>query len=1227
MPRRAIDRIVTIRDGEAATAMLMFTYSFLAMTSYNILKPITRSQFISALGADNLPYVQFGAGLLIGVLMQWYSKGAALLPRRWVIPTTLGVEALVLTLFWLLFQTGAGWVSVAFYVLALILGILLTSQFWTLASDIYDARQAKRLFGLIGGGASLGGATGAGLTSLIVAEVGTTDLLLVSAALLGVCACLVTAIVQRERVSTNASALDERGVGGGEAIRLLRSSRHLQMIAILIGCAAIGAAIIEQQLNMAAEALAGGSTDVMTAFLAQITFYLSLAGFFVQIVLTSRIHRSLGLAVALLILPVTLGATGALILATGALWAVGAARVLDTSLRYTIDKTTREVLFLPLPPDLKYRAKPFVDVTIDRSAKALGALVALVLIKPWGFHIGWRGLSGATLVMAIVWIAMALRARAEYLKAVRRSIQTQTMPRTQLQLDGADAATIELLVEELSERDPSRVLYAIDMLEMLGKSNLITPLLLHHESGAVRARVLAALESTPFSTDRWVPTIRRLLNDRTASVRAAALHALATLHKEHAASLVRRHLSDPEPRIAVAAAAILAESDADGDAAVGEAALATNVEEGSPATRLEVATALAHVRNTRCRALLAALIHDPEIDVARAAIRSAHMLAPADIMLVPALVARLADRPVKAVAREALVGYGDHACGVLSHVLGDPDEPPWVRRHVPGTLARIPTQPSMDTLVRALGDRDGFLRFKVLAAIERLHRCHGDLVVDKTIVEQRLLDEAHRYQAVLTLRHNLRPHEAGADRSVLTRALDDKLQRILDRIFRLIGLVYPWKEIDAARRGLARGDKRSAASAVEYLDNVLSHSLRKQLMPILEDQTVEERVRSVNKLLRTRPRDVEDTIAQLVHDDDQVISAAAIQFVQTHRLWSLVHDLEYAQAHDSTDDRLVQDAASWALQLRLHARTAASAGRFPLIEVVDRLARIRMFQLVSVDELCRIASAGRQIAYTREGELFGEPGSVDQVVFLLDGKARIGAGPALREMHAPTTVAFSEPLERRQLRETVVLAEGAVCLALGADDFFAMLSDNVLLARGLFRTLLDSADPHGVPVHRAARAAADGHRRTGILKPLEKLFVLERNPLFAGATVSQLLDIASIAREVALERDTPLFDEQDAAAVYYVVSGELRLGSEDLGWFDAGPGATVGMSAALADLPVGWRASVSRDGQALTIDREDLINLLAEDVELLRCVTTAVLHTTRLRPVQKPRAIHDLRSA
>src|SRR6187399_1351165 len=112
---RLLSPIVQLRDGESTTALLMFLYSFLAMTSYNIIKPITRSQFINSLGADNLPWVQFGSGMLIGVLMQGYSKAMTFVPRRWTVPVTQGGLVGLLLLFWFLFtQVGGEWISVGF---------------------------------------------------------------------------------------------------------------------------------------------------------------------------------------------------------------------------------------------------------------------------------------------------------------------------------------------------------------------------------------------------------------------------------------------------------------------------------------------------------------------------------------------------------------------------------------------------------------------------------------------------------------------------------------------------------------------------------------------------------------------------------------------------------------------------------------------------------------------------------------------------------------------------------------------------------------------------------------------------------------------------------------------------------------------------------------------------------------------------------------------------------
>ena len=154
---RLLSSVASVRSEETTPALLMFAYSFLAMTSYNIVKPITRSQFIADLGAENLPYVLFAAGVSIGVIMHFYTSAVRRVPRQHVVPVTQAAIAVMLVVFWALLRTGAVWVTIAFYLFGLILGILLISQFWTLANDIFDARQAKRLFGFIGGGASLGG--------------------------------------------------------------------------------------------------------------------------------------------------------------------------------------------------------------------------------------------------------------------------------------------------------------------------------------------------------------------------------------------------------------------------------------------------------------------------------------------------------------------------------------------------------------------------------------------------------------------------------------------------------------------------------------------------------------------------------------------------------------------------------------------------------------------------------------------------------------------------------------------------------------------------------------------------------------------------------------------------------------------------------------------------------------------------------------------------------------
>ncbi len=1206
--------IAELRAGEGGTALLLFLYSFLAMTSYNIVKPVTRSQFISSLGADNLPWVQFVSGMVIGVLMQAYTKLIAGVPRRWTIPVTQAGMIALLVVFWLLFtQVGSEWVSVGFYLYGLVLGILLISQFWTLANDIYDPRQAKRLFGLIGGGASLGGALGAAITATLVEQLGTKSMLLVSAAILAACLLIVVRIIrtnERAGQSDASKTGEEASVGSGEALSLLRGSRHLKIIALVITFAAIGAAIIEQQLNMAtAEAKGRANTDSITAVLAWVGVYLSLIGLFIQVALTSRIHRLLGIGFALLILPVSLGASGLLMLGVGALWTTGLARVLDTSLRYTVDKTTREILFLPLPADVKYRAKPFIDVTVDRLSKGGGALLILVLIKDWGLGLTWRQLSYASIVIMALWIVFALRGRKEYMAAFRKSIVQQDMHAGDIRLETADLSTIEALVEELGHQDPKRVTYALDLLESLDKRHLVSPLMLYHEHPMVRARVLRLAEAAgPAGVDRWLPGVSRGLTDTDGDVRQAAVRALAAIKGQDAAALMRPYLTASDTGLVVTAASALSASAEETDVAAAATAFRTLIDDARvqrASVRRDVARALGRVAHPGFRPLLVPLMFDADVDVARDAIKSAARLGDGDYLYVAPLVSLLRHRLLKGAARDVLAGYGEGVVPTLVYFMRDHDEDIWVRRHIPATLARIPCPASLTALLEALEDGDGFLRYKALTALAQLRRSRPELVVPQATIDRLVSAETARAFDRLTLHYNLF-HAGGLDNtSLLAAILTQKYERAFDRVFTVLALGHDADDITAVRRALSAGDTRSRSNAAEFLDNILKGETRARVMLLAEDMPTDVRVRKGNAMFRTRQRDVEDTLAQLVHDDSQEVAATAIQLVEAKQLWALAGDLEHVLEHRPARDQWVFEAASWALaahRMPAERRRVLWQEPLPAVELADRLRRIRLFDFVSVDELFRVASLGRQVRHEAGRVVMHEGAAADSLHIVLDGRVAVAsAREGATDIVAPGVLGFEDVLEGHPVRGTATAIEPTITLSMTTDEFLTLMSENVEIAQGIFRMLLET---RGAPAWRAVvpgefsaelrQRVADG------VQALDGLLLLQSSPLLQRATTAELVRLARVAKVVPLPAGGTLFKAGDGAAIHAIVTGQLAVKTEGGDDMAADSGDVVGMYETLGGRTMTATAVVTSAGNALKIDRSDLFELMADNLALLQ---------------------------
>ena len=681
---------------------------------------------------------------------------------------------------------------------------------------------------------------------------------------------------------------------------------------------------------------------------------------------------------------------------------------------------------------------------------------------------------------------------------------------------------------------------------------------------------------------------------------------------------MRPYLTQPDARLAATAAVVLARSGSDEDRALAEETLSRlGASAADASARRDVAIAIRQIDSDRFHDLLVPLLYDADPSVASEAMRSVRHLTVGDFRFVPTLVSLLRDRRAKSEAREVLIGYGEEVVDALAFFLNDTDEDPWVRRHIPATLARIPCQKSLDALIAALRpERDGFVRYKLVSAIDRLHRQHPELTFEAEAFEPLAVREATHFLNALSLGYNLTAKGTLSEQSLLARALRDRQARSRDRLFTLLGIMYPVRDVDAARYAIDHGDAKSRASALEYLDNVLSGTLRKKVLPVLDDAPMADRVRKGNAIIGTRQRDVEETLVQLVNDDDQVIAASAILLVAEQRITPLADDLEHILQFRDAHDWYVFEAASWALagfRMTDDRRRSLWNEPLPAVEIASRLSTLPLFATTWVDELFRLAVTGHQVRHESGAGLYQEGTAPHALQFLLDGEAAVTLKSApIGSIAPPAAIAFEEVVQGAAMGETIRTTTRAITLSLSRDECRTLLAENTDLVQGLFRTIVTDASftgqrtlLRGAGAHGMADMVGDG------VSPIEKVLAMQRISTFAPMSTDDLLHLANVARRVTLDPKTPLFTSGDAPSLVVVLSGEISLEAEGAETLVANESDAIGVIETLAGVPVGRTARVTMQGAALVVSHDDLFDLLGQRPALLQQLFAVLFGTRR----------------
>jgi AAA family ATP:ADP antiporter len=402
-----------VKADEVRAMVLGFVYYFFVLSSYYVIRPIRDDMGVAG-GVENLPWMFTGTLLAMLVANALFAALVAKFSRRRFIPIAYRFFIANLLIFFVLLealpQGHQIWVGRSFYIWTSVFNLFVVSVFWAFMADIFSTDQGKRLFGFISVGGTLGGICGAAITATLVQRIGAVNLLLISAVLLELSAQCVRLFPAGFRDARDSVRRETGGaeapIGGGiwsGIVHDLRSPYLLGICAYMLLYAITSTLLYFQQASI----LASAFTDraARTAFLAQIDLIVNVLTIFVQLFLTGRLLKWLGVGVTLALLPAlsVIGFTGMGFVPTLSVLVVFL--TLRRAGNFALARPAREVLFTVVSREDKYKAKSFIDTFIYRAGDQIGAWSSPALGL---LGLGMAGISFVAVPLAAVWFFISL---------------------------------------------------------------------------------------------------------------------------------------------------------------------------------------------------------------------------------------------------------------------------------------------------------------------------------------------------------------------------------------------------------------------------------------------------------------------------------------------------------------------------------------------------------------------------------------------------------------------------------------------------------------------------------------------------------------------------------------------------------------------------------------------------------------------------------------------------
>lgn len=419
---RLLNRAAEIRPHEVKAALLSFAYFFFLLGSYYILRPL-RDAMGTVYGVDDLEVLWTYTFIFSFIAAPVFGFFVSRVKLATLLPWVYGFFVINILVFYVLFEQMPEnrMLAGVFYCWTSVFNMFIVSVFWSFMADIFSRQQAKRVFGFVAAGGSLGAVVGPALAAGLVNFVSSNALLPVSA--LGFLLTIVTVVaLEREK-----AAMAVSGVAAGEEFQttrldqklggnpfagfsaLLRSPYLMLIAGLVLMMTWVSTILYFEQADHISKAFA--SREARTQAFALVDVAVNTGAIIIQLFGTSRLVMRFGITRALMLIPALMLFAFIGVAALPVLSMLLGVQIVRRIAEYAIARPSREMLFTIVDQESKYKAKNVIDTVIYRFGDLSSAWITSGLKSMGAGTAGAAALGG---IVCIVWGAIAWKLGRQY---------------------------------------------------------------------------------------------------------------------------------------------------------------------------------------------------------------------------------------------------------------------------------------------------------------------------------------------------------------------------------------------------------------------------------------------------------------------------------------------------------------------------------------------------------------------------------------------------------------------------------------------------------------------------------------------------------------------------------------------------------------------------------------------------------------------------------------------